>query len=83
MIKITDVKLKSSYTWNNINHLNDWNALRLCNPDWNSISISVTTGMQLSIEVIVIENTWELIKESYPNWLTILESPSWAALKTI
>lgn len=83
MIKITDVKLNSSYSWNNIKQLKDWNALRLCNPDWNSQKTTVTTGMQISVEVTVIENTWELLKESYSDWHSIADLPSWAALKII
>lgn len=83
MVKITDVKLNSSYSWNSIKQLKEWNALRLCNPNWNSLNMTVTTGMQTSVEVTVIENTWELLKESYPNWQEIEALPNWAALKNI
>lgn len=83
MIKITDVKLNSSFSWGNIAQLKDWNALRVCNPNWNALQTTVTTGMQISVEVTVVENTWELLKETYPDWQSITELPSWAALKII
>lgn len=83
MIKITDVKIKTSYSWDNLENFKDWNTIRLCNPDWNSIKLSSTLGMQVRLEVTVIENTWELLKESYQDWQMLLELPSWAYLKTI
>jgi hypothetical protein len=83
MIKISDVKLNSSYSWGNIAQLKDWNAVRLYNPDWNALQNTVTTGMQITVEVTVVENTWELLKESYPDWQEIALLPNWSALKTI
>lgn len=83
MIKITDAILISPYSWNDLYKLKDWNTIRLCNPHWNSVEMTVITGSQIFVEVTVIENTWELLRESYPDWQEVIKLPNWAALKTI
>lgn len=84
MLKITDVNINSSYNWgNNIKQMKDWNTIRLCNSDWNSVKMTATIGMQVNIEVTVVENTWELLKESYIAWQSINELQTWAIVKNI
>jgi hypothetical protein len=83
MIKITEVKIESTYTWGNQAQLKDWNTLRLCNPDWNSVKMTAAIGMRANVEVTVIENTWELLKEHYENWQEIGDLPNWAVLRII
>lgn len=83
MIKITEINLQAAYTWGDLSKLKDWNAIRISNLDWNNTKMSVNTGTQVYVEVTVIENTWELLKEYYADWQSIVAKPNWAALKII
>ncbi len=83
MVKITEVNLQSAYTWGNLAMLKGWNTVRLTNADWNSVKMTTHTGMQMYIEVTVIENTWGLLNEYYADWQSVAEQPDWAALKII
>ena len=80
MLKITDVNIKS-VSWNNITQVKDWNAVRLCNQDWNTLKMTALTGAQVKIEVAVIENTWELLRDAYPDWQTIAGLSAWSDIK--
>lgn len=83
MIRITDVKIHTEYSWGNVKQLRDWNTLRLCNGDWNSIRMTNIIGKQLNVEVTVIENNWDLIKESMKDWQSLFQLASWSNIKSI
>jgi hypothetical protein len=45
--------------------------------------MTAAIGMRANVEVTVIENTWELLKEHYKNWQEIGDLPNWAVLRII
>lgn len=80
MIKINEVII-SSASWSNVTQAKDWNTIRLCNQDWNTLKMTALTSSQIKIEVTVIENTWELLRDAYPDWESISELPTWADIR--
>ncbi|BCK01401.1 hypothetical protein [Anaerocolumna chitinilytica] len=80
MLKITEVNINSA-SWSNVAQVKDWNTVRLCNPDWNTIKMTALTSSQLRIEVAVIENTWELLRDAYSDWESISELSTWADIR--
>lgn len=82
-IRINDVKLITTYGWNDINNLGDWGAVRNTNISWQQLYYQTTrVGQPVKIEVDISEDNWLNIRESFNTWETVKSSfNSWLDIK--
>jgi len=81
-IRIEDVKLTTSYSWQDIKNQADWNAVKNTNLEWKQPLQTAIAGQQVKIEVEIIENSWSGIKEDHSTWQKIKEKfVSWLEVK--
>lgn len=82
-IRINDVKLTTTYGWNDINSLANWSTVRNTNISWKQLYYQTTkVGAQVKIEIDISEDNWLNIKESFNTWETIKSNfNSWLDIK--
>ena len=81
-IKIVDVKIKTNYAWLDIKNQADWNAVKNTNSNWHNLLQTTTVGQPTIIEVEIIENNWQAIKDTFNSWADIKSNfASWLGLK--
>lgn len=82
-IRITDIKLTTDYSWNDIKNIGDWRALRNSNLNWQQLYKQTTkVGTLVKIEVDISEDNWLNIKESFNTWEMVKERfNSWSDIK--
>ncbi len=81
-VRIASVKLVPNYTWDSVENLADWNAVRSNNTSWQSIAQTTITNQSVKIEVDIKEKTWMSLKQDFVSWNTIKSSISnWLGIK--
>lgn len=78
MIKITDINIKTQYSWSNIKDLCNWNTVKNTNGKWIQLKQISIEGRNIFAEVeaigdswldlMSINNTWQDIYTDYLNW---------------
>lgn len=81
-IKITDVKIITNYSWQDINESADWNTIKNTNANWQQPLQITQVGEQIRIEVDIVENNWSEISSAFTSWAQIKNSiTNWLGLK--
>lgn len=81
-LEIVEVKLTTSYSWQNVANIANWKAVRNTNTDWQQPLQTTIVGETIHIEVEVRENNWLSIKENNSIWKKIREKfTTWLDVK--
>lgn len=83
MIKIIDVQLRTSYTWDDVKKRSPtWLSLKNECINWGQLIQTTLINQQVDIEVDLVENNWAGVAKLYSSWQDIKNSLStWQELK--
>lgn len=83
MIKITNVKLSSTYSWNDVKKLMPtWLSVKNGYADWRQPAQTAFVTQQVNIEVDLVENDWAGVLKIYPTWQDAKNNVStWQGIK--
>lgn len=83
MIKITNVKLSSTYSWNDVKKLMPtWLSVTNGYTDWGQPAQTALVAQQVNIEVDLVENDWAGVSKLYPTWQDAKNNVStWQGIK--
>lgn len=83
MIKIIDVKLSTTFTWDDIKQrMPTWQEVNNGCANWGRITQTCLVGQEISIEVDLFENDWSGAVKLYQTWQGVkIGTSSWQSLK--